>query len=58
MKKSLIVRLLKKAGYEEFHGSKHDVFKKNGCPPIIVPRHTEISEGTARKILKQASIER
>lgn len=58
MKKSLIVRLLKKEGYEEFHGSKHDVFKKDGGPPIVVPRHIEISEGTAKKILKQAGLKR
>ena len=58
MKKALIVKLLKKAGYEEYHGSKHDMFKKGGCPPIAVPRHKEIAEGTARKILKQAGVER
>jgi predicted RNA binding protein YcfA (HicA-like mRNA interferase family) len=58
MKKTLIVKLLKKAGYEKYHGSKHDMFKKNGCPPITVPRHKEIAEGTARKILKQAGVER
>ncbi|MBU0465576.1 MAG: type II toxin-antitoxin system HicA family toxin [Proteobacteria bacterium] len=57
MKKAKIVRLLKKAGYEEVHGSKHDMFRKDGCPPIAVPRHNEIPEGTARKILKQAGVE-
>jgi predicted RNA binding protein YcfA (HicA-like mRNA interferase family) len=58
MKKSYIVKLLKKAGYEEIHGSKHDMFRKDECPPIAVPRHKEISEGTAKKILKQAGIEK
>ena len=58
MKKLLIVQLLKKAGYVEIHGSKHDRFKKKGCPPIVVPRHKEIAEGTAKTILKQAGIER
>lgn len=57
MKKKMIVSLLKKSGYQEFHGSKHDIFKKDGFPPITVPRHTEISERTAKKILKQAGIE-
>jgi predicted RNA binding protein YcfA (HicA-like mRNA interferase family) len=57
MKKKLIVSLLKKAGYQESHGAKHDIFKKDGDPPITVPRHTEISERTAKTILKQAGIE-
>lgn len=56
MKRNLIVRKLKKAGFKELHGSKHDIFKKEGFPPIPVPRHSEISEGTARKILKVAGI--
>jgi predicted RNA binding protein YcfA (HicA-like mRNA interferase family) len=56
MKKKMIVSLLKKAGYQEFHGAKHDIFKKDGYPPITVPRHTDIPEGTAKAILKQAGI--
>lgn len=58
MKRTIIVTLLKKAGYEEFHGSKHDMFRKDGCHPIAVARHRDIPEGTARKILKQAGVER
>ncbi|NWH05346.1 type II toxin-antitoxin system HicA family toxin [Desulfobacter latus] len=57
MKKKRIVKLLIQAGYKEGHGGNHDVFKKPGCPPIMVPRHNEIAKGTALKILKQAGIE-
>jgi predicted RNA binding protein YcfA (HicA-like mRNA interferase family) len=56
MKKYLIIKKLKKAGYTETHGSKHDVFKKDGFPPIMVGRHNDIPERTARNILKAAGI--
>jgi len=43
MKKSAIVKKLKKNGFKEQHGGKHDIFKKKGHPyPIAVPRHKEI----------------
>jgi predicted RNA binding protein YcfA (HicA-like mRNA interferase family) len=56
MKKYLIVKKLKKAGFTELHGGKHDVFKKDGFPPIIVGRHNDIPERTAKAILKTAGI--
>ena len=56
MQKKQIIKLLRKAGYEETHGGKHDIFIKKGRPPITVPRHTEIAKGTAIKILKMAGI--
>lgn len=56
MKRSLIVRKLKRAGFKEIHGSKHDIFKKEGFPPITVGRHSNIPEGTAKNILKAAGI--
>lgn len=52
MNRNQLVKLLKKAGYKETHGGKHDIFIKKGHPPITVPRHTEIAKGTASKILK------
>ena len=56
MKRSLIVKKLKQAGFKEIHGSKHDIFKKEGFPPITVGRHSNIPEGTAKNILKAAGI--
>lgn len=56
MDRKSIVTKLKKAGYEEIHGGRHDLFMKKGCPPISVPRHNEIAKGTAIKILKMAGI--
>ena len=56
MKRALITKKLKDAGFKEFHGAKHDIFKKKGFPPIPVGRHNELPEGTAKKILKTAGI--
>ncbi len=57
MKRTRVVKLLKKAGYKETHGGRHDLFMKKGFPPISAPRHNEISKGTALKILKIAEID-
>ena len=57
MKKHILVKKLKKAGFIEQHGGKHDIFKKKGFPPIPVGRHSDIPERTAKKILKAAGIE-
>ncbi len=35
-------------------GGNHTIYEINGVP-VPVPRHTEISEGLARTIIKQAS---
>jgi predicted RNA binding protein YcfA (HicA-like mRNA interferase family) len=56
MKKAEIEKILKKNGFEVSHGSRHDIWKKDGFPPIPVPRHREIAKGTAKAILKTAKI--
>ena len=56
MKKFLLIKKLKSAGFSESHGGKYDIYKKKGFPPIPVPRHTDISERTAKRILKTAGI--
>jgi mRNA interferase HicA len=61
MKQRDLVKLLKDAGwYLARHGDEHDVFKNEdpaGKLSIIqVPRHREIKETTANKILKDAGL--
>jgi len=53
MKQRLLIKLLKQAGYiKERETGDHIIFKRNGFQQAVVPRHREINENTARKILK------
>ncbi len=57
MTKTEIEKLLKKHGFKMNAGSRHDIWKKAGFPPIPVARHKgDIPKGTANKILKEAGI--
>ena len=57
MTKRELTRLLKKAGFEKQEGGRHEVWRKQGFPPIPVPRHAgDIPKGTAAAILKTAGI--
>lgn len=55
MKRTDLIKQLKKAGFAfERHGNNHDVYIRNtekGVDREIVPRHREINEKLARKIL-------
>ena len=55
MRKEKLVSLLLKAGYVAAAGTKHDKFRR-GAVTVMVPRHTEISDILAKKILKEAGI--
>lgn len=56
LKYSVLVKILTGNGYELFrHGHDHDIFRKDK-KNIPVPRHKEISEILAKRILKQAGI--
>lgn len=58
MTKRELERLLREAGYRMRTGGKHDVWVKEGRPPIPVPRHKgDIPIGTAKNILKCAKLE-
>jgi predicted RNA binding protein YcfA (HicA-like mRNA interferase family) len=58
MTKKEIEKLLKQAGFKKRVGGKHDIWIKNGFPPIPVPRHKgDIPIGTAKNILKAAGLE-
>ncbi|WP_144682890.1 MULTISPECIES: type II toxin-antitoxin system HicA family toxin [Desulfobotulus] len=57
MKKSELVRLLKKAGFQQEQGGVHEIWTKEGFPRIPIPRNPrDIPKGTAEKILKAAGI--
>jgi predicted RNA binding protein YcfA (HicA-like mRNA interferase family) len=51
-----IVARLEREGWELFrHGGDHDLYRRRGKPGMVaVPRHREISVGTARSIAKKA----
>ncbi|MCI8489331.1 MAG: type II toxin-antitoxin system HicA family toxin [Lachnospiraceae bacterium] len=53
MKKRDLIRKLEEAGFEfKEHGGNHDTYKR-GRDTEQVPRHNEINEITAKKILKK-----
>ena len=53
MKKRILVKKLKKAGFVfKGHGGNHDTYVR-GNETEQVPRHKEIDERLARKIIKQ-----
>lgn len=55
MRKEKLVSLLLKAGYVAAGGTKHEKFRR-GTITVMVPRHTEISDTLAKKILKDAGV--
>ena len=55
MKRRDLIEALLSAGFESDGGTKHEKFRK-GRTTVMVPRHREIPEGTARMILKQAGL--
>lgn len=57
MTKYDLEKLLKKAKFEKHSGGKHDIWVKQGFPPIPVPRHKgDIPNGTLKNILKAAGL--
>lgn len=58
MTKNDLEKLLKKSGFEKHAGGRHDIWTKQGYPPIPVPRHKgDIPKGTLKSILKSAKLE-
>ena len=60
MKRKYLIRKLKKAGWVISRGgAKHDMATHPDRPgfKLPIPRHTEINEYTAKRILKEAGIE-
>lgn len=51
-----LVRLLEKSGFTNVGGAKHDKFIHADGRWTEVPRHSEVSEWTTRKIMQQAEL--
>ena len=58
MKLRALDRALKKAGWHICSGGSHDVARHPAKPGIklVLPRHAEVNENTARGILKAAGL--
>jgi predicted RNA binding protein YcfA (HicA-like mRNA interferase family) len=57
MTKQEIEKLFKKAGFQKTEGGRHEVWKKEGFPIVVLPRHRgDISKGTVSSIHKKAGI--
>lgn len=56
LKRNDLINLLEQNGFS-FHraGGNHDIYKKDSIM-IPIPRHREIAETTAKKILKEAGL--
>lgn len=53
MKRRDLIKLLESAGfYFEEHGGNHDTYRR-GADIEQIPRHREIKETTAKKIIKK-----
>jgi len=58
MKRKDLERKLKECGWEPLrHGSNHDIWT-NGKDQEPIPRHAEVNENLARKILRKAKLVR
>ena len=55
MKRRDLVKALEDAGYISDGGTDHEKFKKDGVV-VLLPRHKEIPDETAKRILRQAGI--
>ncbi len=55
-KRSDVVRLLRRAGYESQGGTKHEKFRDDRGMTVFVPRHDELNKFTTKKILEDAGI--
>lgn len=56
MKYRDLVKQLKQAGYKKVRDGDHEIYEKHGCRPVMVPKHREVNEYTARQILKDAGL--
>lgn len=55
MKQRDLIKILTSAGFWNEGGTKHGRYT-NGVVSVYVPRHREVSEGTARQILRDAGL--
>ncbi len=56
MKQRDLIKKLTEAGYRKDRDGDHYIFEKPGGRPVQVPKHREINDNTAKRILKDAGI--
>ena len=57
MKRRDLVKALVAAGYrEDRNDGGHAIYEKRGGRPVQVPNHREVSENTAKAILRAAGL--
>lgn len=56
VKRREVVRILKRNGFVNMGGAKHDTFKHPDGRRTTVPRHQEIIDDTFEDILKQSKL--
>lgn len=56
MKYRDLVKQLKQAGYKKVRDGDHEIYEKPGGRPVMVPKHREINENTAKQILRDAGL--
>ena len=56
MKRRDLIKKLEAAGYKLDRTGDHAIYEKKGCRPVQVPKHREIKEILAKKILNNAGI--
>lgn len=56
MNRAKLIKAIKALGWEfEREGGNHTIYKKKGrADEIAIPRHNEVTETTAKKLLKKA----
>ena len=56
MKRRDLIKKLEAAGYRLIREGDHSIFEALGKRPVQVPKHRELNENTANKILKDAGL--
>ena len=56
MKYKDLVKKPTDAGFQLERTGDHEIYTKDGFPPIEVPHHKELNEITAKAILKKAEV--
>ena len=57
MKRRDLIKILEENGFRKIReGNEHTIYKDENKRSVQVPRHREINENTAQKILKDAGL--
>lgn len=58
MKRRDLIKKLEDAGYRlDREDGNHSIYERQGSRPVQVPKHRELKEYTAKRILKDAGIQ-